>query len=589
MRCGLCSQAGTPSSSSMTCRRGTNWPCRRRAARAAADSGSGRGCRGAPAARHRRGDALCGVSRRRRLGPRSARLLRQQRRRFAVAPRRHGRRRASRGSCSRRPARCTASRARCRSSNRFRRSRSTPTARPSWSSSGRWRTSSAPHGVRWIALRYFNAAGAHPDGTIGEDHSPEIHLIPRAIEAATGGAPLQVFGDDYPTPDGTCLRDYIHVCDLADAHVCALQALEAGAASGAYNAGTGRPHSVRQVIDTVSRVVGAPVAGPRRPRRPGDPAVLYAASDRLQRELGWRPASPRSRGHRPRRLALASDPPARVPCASSVQHSTLMDPLLRLLRYAAPHRMLIAGATLAMLVYGAALGGAGLADQADHRRRPAPTSRRCSSSPSPSSSPTSSRALGGYFSSYLMDDLGHRVVMRLRNDLFRHLLDQSAAFFSRRTTGQLLSRINNDVGQVHRAVAETLGDLARESLALVGFAALLVYYDAGLALAVHDRRAAGDVSARPARPAAAHGHPAESGAARAHVARRRRSVHRPSHRQGVWRRGPRGGEVRARVAAAVSHQSEGDRRAVGAAAADGVSRRDRRSPARCGTAAARLR
>ena len=150
---------------------------------------------------------------------------------------------------------------------------------------------------------------------------------------------------------------------------------------------------------------------------------------------------------------------------------------------------------------------------------------------------TSSRALGGYFSSYLMDDLGHRVVMRLRNELFRHLLDQSAAFFSRRTTGQLLSRINNDVGQVQRAVAETVGDLARESLALVGFAALLFYYDARPRAALHDRRAAGHVSARAARPAAAHGDAVEPGAARAHVARGRRGVHRPPHRQGVRRRG----------------------------------------------------
>jgi UDP-glucose-4-epimerase GalE len=145
------------------------------------------------------------------------------------------------------------------------------------------------HGLAWIALRYFNAAGAHPDGTIGEDHTPEIHVIPRAIQAATGGEPLQLFGQDYPTPDGTCLRDYIHVCDLADAHVLALRALEAGQPSGAYNAGTGQPHSVRQVIDTVSRVVGSPVKWTAAPRRPGDPAALYAASDRLQRELGWRP------------------------------------------------------------------------------------------------------------------------------------------------------------------------------------------------------------------------------------------------------------------------------------------------------------
>ena len=144
------------------------------------------------------------------------------------------------------------------------------------------------HGLRWIALRYFNVAGAHPDGTIGEDHSPEMHVLPRAIEAATGGEPMRVFGLDYPTPDGTCLRDYIHVCDLADAHVLALRALEAGSASTAYNAGTGRPYSVKEVIDTVSRVVGSPVRWVAAPRRSGDPSVLYASSDRLQRELGWR-------------------------------------------------------------------------------------------------------------------------------------------------------------------------------------------------------------------------------------------------------------------------------------------------------------
>lgn len=144
-------------------------------------------------------------------------------------------------------------------------------------------------GLTWIALRYFNAAGAHPDGTIGEDHADEIHLIPLAIRAATGGRPLRVFGEDYPTPDGTCLRDYIHVMDLADAHLLALAALDRGAPSGAFNVGTGAPHSVRAVIDTVSRVVGTPVAWEAAPRRPGDPAVLYAAADRARNELGWRP------------------------------------------------------------------------------------------------------------------------------------------------------------------------------------------------------------------------------------------------------------------------------------------------------------
>jgi UDP-glucose-4-epimerase GalE len=144
-------------------------------------------------------------------------------------------------------------------------------------------------GLNWVALRYFNAAGAHPDGSIGEDHADEIHLIPLAIRAATGGAPLKVFGEDYPTPDGTCLRDYIHVMDLADAHIRALEALERGAPSDAFNVGTGTPHSVKTVIDAVSRVVGRPVAWQPAPRRPGDPAVLYAAADRARNELGWRP------------------------------------------------------------------------------------------------------------------------------------------------------------------------------------------------------------------------------------------------------------------------------------------------------------
>jgi ATP-binding cassette, subfamily B, bacterial MsbA len=158
-----------------------------------------------------------------------------------------------------------------------------------------------------------------------------------------------------------------------------------------------------------------------------------------------------------------------------------MNPFLRLLRYAAPHRMLIAGATLAMVIYGAAS-----ATQA-YLIKPIiddvlPNQESLRFVATAILIAYFLKGLGGYFSSYLMDDLGHRVVMRIRNQLFRHLLDQSAAFFSRRSTGQLLSRINNDVGQVQRAVAETVGDLARESLALVGFAALLVYYDAGLAL-----------------------------------------------------------------------------------------------------------
>jgi UDP-glucose-4-epimerase GalE len=148
------------------------------------------------------------------------------------------------------------------------------------------------YGLGSIALRYFNAAGADPDGELGEDHDPEIHLIPRAIQAATGGAPLEIFGDDYPTPDGTCLRDYVHVSDLADAHVLALQALERAASpeARAFNLGTGTPSSVRAVIDAVARATGRPVPANLGPRREGDPAALFAAGGRAARELGWRPS-----------------------------------------------------------------------------------------------------------------------------------------------------------------------------------------------------------------------------------------------------------------------------------------------------------
>jgi len=146
------------------------------------------------------------------------------------------------------------------------------------------------YGLRSIALRYFNAAGADPAGDIGEDHRPEAHLIPLAIAAAQGGAPLQVYGDDYPTPDGTCLRDYIHVTDLARAHVLALSHLEGGGASGRYNLGNGQPYSVKEVIDAVERVTGRRVPWLPGARREGDPTVLCASSDRIQRDLGWRPA-----------------------------------------------------------------------------------------------------------------------------------------------------------------------------------------------------------------------------------------------------------------------------------------------------------
>ena len=148
------------------------------------------------------------------------------------------------------------------------------------------------YGIRSIRLRYFNAAGADPDGELGEDHAPEIHVIPRALMSAAAGEPMYIFGDDYPTPDGTCLRDYIHVSDLADAHVRALGRLEQGGASATYNLGTERPTSVREVIDSVERVTGHRVKRELAPRRPGDPAVLYASAQRIREELGWVPKRP---------------------------------------------------------------------------------------------------------------------------------------------------------------------------------------------------------------------------------------------------------------------------------------------------------
>ena len=145
------------------------------------------------------------------------------------------------------------------------------------------------YGIRSIRLRYFNAAGADPDGELGEDHAPEIHVIPRALEAARQGTTLDIFGEDYPTPDGTCLRDYIHVVDLADAHVKALAWLSDGGTSGTYNVGTEQPTSVKDVINAVERVTGRTVNRRSAPRRPGDPAALYASAGRIRSDFGWRP------------------------------------------------------------------------------------------------------------------------------------------------------------------------------------------------------------------------------------------------------------------------------------------------------------
>ncbi len=151
------------------------------------------------------------------------------------------------------------------------------------------------HGLRYASLRYFNAAGASRPGK-GEAHQPETHLIPRILEVALGRADqVNIFGTDYPTPDGTCVRDYIHVSDLARAHLLALDALENALENSSpliYNLGNGRGFSVREVVEVARRVTGHPVPAVESPRRAGDPAVLIASSEKIRRDLGWQPRFP---------------------------------------------------------------------------------------------------------------------------------------------------------------------------------------------------------------------------------------------------------------------------------------------------------
>ncbi len=146
------------------------------------------------------------------------------------------------------------------------------------------------HGVCSVSLRYFNAAGADPGGKLGEDHRPEGHLIPRLLLAALGRVPeVVLFGQDYPTPDGTCVRDYVHVTDLSDAHCLALDALRAGFTGGIFNLGNGAGYSVNEVLAAARRVTGRTIPTTVGPRRDGDPAILVASSERAMRELHWRP------------------------------------------------------------------------------------------------------------------------------------------------------------------------------------------------------------------------------------------------------------------------------------------------------------
>ena len=149
------------------------------------------------------------------------------------------------------------------------------------------------YGLEAMCLRYFNAAGADPEGELGEDHEPEPHLIPSVLEVAAGRRPsVSIFGTDYPTRDGTCVRDYIHVTDLAQAHYLALRHLTSGGASANLNLGNGAGYSVREVIDAAERVTGKKIAVEYRPRRPGDPPELVGSAVQAHRLLGWRPEYP---------------------------------------------------------------------------------------------------------------------------------------------------------------------------------------------------------------------------------------------------------------------------------------------------------
>jgi len=150
--------------------------------------------------------------------------------------------------------------------------------------------SAAAYGLKYTALRYFNAAGADESGEIGEDHSPESHLIPLVLQVALGQREvIRIFGTDYDTPDGTCIRDYVHVTDLAEAHILAARRMLEGGGSAVYNLGCQRGFSVREIIDLARRVTGRPIPALEDERRPGDPSTLVACSDKIRAELGWSP------------------------------------------------------------------------------------------------------------------------------------------------------------------------------------------------------------------------------------------------------------------------------------------------------------
>ena len=396
-------------------------------------------------------------------------------------------------SCSRRPARSSARRT-------FRSTRSAAGSVNAYGESKLAIERALPHvqratGVRWTTLRYFNAAGADADGLIGEAHDPEIHLIPRAIAAATRGDDFTVFGDDYPTPDGTCIRDYVHVTDLADAHVRALRRLEAGGESRAYNLGTGTGVSVRQVLDAIARAAGRPVPHRVSGRRPGDPARLVAKSrGRSRARLAGRTVARRYCEHG---LAMARAPSARLrePAHEELNRSRVND-LLRLLRYATAYRGRLVVAFGAMVFY--ALGSAYLAwlikEVVDGLF--AVQDGQASSVGSDIARGAAGviggqillayflKGVGAYGSSFSMADVGQRVVRDLRNAL--HSTSSAnrprSSHAARRASSCRVSRTTSTRSRPPWPKRSRIS--SRESLAVLGYAALLFYLDWRLALVV---------------------------------------------------------------------------------------------------------
>jgi UDP-glucose-4-epimerase GalE len=174
----------------------------------------------------------------------------------------------------------------------------------------------AAHGIRHVALRYFNAAGADPEGELGEMHDPETHLVPLILFAAMGRYPsVQIFGTDYPTSDGSCIRDYVHVSDLADAHVAALDWLLGGKPSSSFNLGTGRGFSVREVIRTTEEIIGRPITTEICPRRAGDPPILISDASRARDQLGWKPRFPALAQQIEHAWKWVQDGMLKVPCS----------------------------------------------------------------------------------------------------------------------------------------------------------------------------------------------------------------------------------------------------------------------------------